>query len=159
MYFKNKDDILIQFFSYKAQQVFDRFREVVRDAGSATEKLRNLIRNHLEVFQRDFNMAVVFQAEARQHNEMVADQFHDISKMYLDLVGEIVEQGQQEGRMRRDLYLGLAKRFILGAVDNVINNWVLAGGQYDIASMADPLVDLILRGIGEHGGVQAAATS
>ena len=25
LYFKNKDDILIQFFSYKTQQVFDRF--------------------------------------------------------------------------------------------------------------------------------------
>jgi TetR/AcrR family fatty acid metabolism transcriptional regulator len=159
LYFKNKDDILIQFFSYKAQQVFDRFREVVREAGTATEKLSNLIRNHLEVFQRDFNMAVVFQAEARQHNEMVAEQFRDISKMYLDLVGEIVEQGQQEGQMRRDLYLGLAKRFILGAVDNVINNWVLAGGQYDIASMADPLVDLIFRGIGQYGALPAAEQS
>jgi len=148
LYFKNKDDILIQFFSYKTQQVFDRFRAVVQEADSATEKLKNLIAYHLEVFQRDYNMAVVYQAEARQHNQMVADQFRDMSKMYLDLVGEIVEQGQQEGSMRRDLYLGLAKRFILGAVDNVINNWVLAGGQYDIASMADPLVDLILRGVG-----------
>ncbi len=156
LYFKNKDDILVQFFGYKTQQVFERFREVVHKAGPATDKLRNLIRYHLEVFQRDFNMAVVYQAEARQHNEMVAMQFRDMSKMYLDLVGEIVEQGQQEGRMRRDLYLGLAKRFILGAVDNVINNWVLAGGHYDIASLADPLVDLILRGVGECAGAPAA---
>jgi len=151
LYFKNKDDILLQFFSYKTQQVFDRFREVVKESEHATDKLRNLIRYHLKVFQGDYNMAVVYQAEAQQHT--VADQFRTLSKMYLDLVGEIVEQGQQEGQMRRNLYLGLAKRFILGAVDNVINNWVLAGGQYDIVSMADPLVDLILRGVGEPGAM------
>ena len=152
LYFKNKDDILLQFFSYKTQQVFDKFRSVVQKSDDATEKLRNLIAYHLKVFQGDYNMSVVYQAEARQHNQMVAEQFRNMSKMYLDLVGEIVEQGQQEGKMRRDLYLGLAKRFILGAVDNVINNWVLAGGQYDIVSMADPLVDLILRGFGEPAG-------
>ena len=42
LYFKNKDDILVQFFSYKAKQVFDLFREEVSNADNAIEKLRNL---------------------------------------------------------------------------------------------------------------------
>jgi TetR/AcrR family fatty acid metabolism transcriptional regulator len=70
--------------------------------------------------------------------------------MYLDMVGEIVEQGQQEGLIRRDLYLGLVKRFILGAVDDVINTWVHSGGKYEMVSLAEPLVDLIARGIGSQ---------
>jgi TetR/AcrR family fatty acid metabolism transcriptional regulator len=32
-------------------------------------------------------------------------------------------------------------------VEEVINTWVNAGGTYDLSSMADPLVDLLLRGI------------
>ena len=43
--------------------------------------------------------------------------------------------------------MGLAKRFILGAVEGVINTWVAAEGKYDLVSMADPLVDLYLGGI------------
>jgi TetR/AcrR family fatty acid metabolism transcriptional regulator len=151
LYFKNKDDILVQFFSYKTKQVFERFREVVSHSGNAQQKLRNLVRHHLEVFQGDYNMAVVYQAETRQINRKAETQIKEMSKMYRDLVGEIIELGQEEGSMRKDLYLGLVKRFILAAIDDAINTWVLAGGKYDLVSMADALVDLLLRGIGETG--------
>jgi TetR/AcrR family fatty acid metabolism transcriptional regulator len=43
--------------------------------------------------------------------------------------------------------VGLVKRFILGAVEGVIRTWVSADGRYDLVSMADPLVDLYLRGV------------
>jgi TetR/AcrR family fatty acid metabolism transcriptional regulator len=33
----------------------------------------------------------------------------------------------------------------------VINAWIHAGGNYDLASMADPLVDLFISGIGMPG--------
>jgi TetR/AcrR family fatty acid metabolism transcriptional regulator len=47
--------------------------------------------------------------------------------------------------------LGLVKRFIIGAVDEVINTWLHSGGRYDLVSMADPLVDLFFNGIGYKG--------
>ncbi|MBF0574303.1 MAG: hypothetical protein HQK69_11205, partial [Desulfamplus sp.] len=70
-----------------------------------------------------------------------------VSKMYLELLSEIIEQGQMEGALRQDLFVGLVKRFILGAVEGVINTWVAADGKYDLVAMADPLVDLYLNGI------------
>jgi TetR/AcrR family fatty acid metabolism transcriptional regulator len=56
--------------------------------------------------------------------------------------------GQQEGSIRKDLYVGLVKRFILGGVDEVINTWLHSESDYDLVSMADPLVELFVRGIG-----------
>ncbi len=148
LYFKNKDDILVQFFTYKAKQVFDLFREEVAKADTAVEKLRNLVRRHLEEFQRDKNMAIVYQAETHQNSRSAEPQIREMSKMYLDIVSEIVEMGQADGSMRKDLYLSLVKRFIVGAVDETINNWLHSGGKYDLVSMADPLIDLFIRGIG-----------
>ena len=148
LYFKNKDDILVQFFSYKAKQVFDLFREAVSQADNAVEKLRNLVRIHLEEFQRDKNMAIVYQAETHQNSRSAEPQIREMSTMYLDIVSEIVEQGQADGSMRKDLYLSLVKRFIVGAVDETINSWLHSGGKYDLVSMADPLIDLFIRGIG-----------
>jgi TetR/AcrR family fatty acid metabolism transcriptional regulator len=153
LYFKNKDDILVQIFSYKAKQVFDRFREEVDKAQTAIDKLRNLIFRHLQEFQRDRNMAVVYQAETHQKNRLVEGQIKAMSKMYMDIVSEIVEQGQEEGSLRRDLYISLVKRFILGSVDEVINTWLHSEGKYDLVSMVDPLVDLFIRGIGTHDKV------
>jgi TetR/AcrR family fatty acid metabolism transcriptional regulator len=158
LYFKNKDDILLQFFGYKTKQVFQSFREELDKADTARDKLRNLIRRHLEEFQNDKNMAVVYQAEARSNSRLVEKQLQEMSKMYLDITAEIIEQGQEEGQIRKDLYVSLVKRFILGAVEEVINTWVLSGGKYDLASMADPLVDLIFRGIGSGAATAGQAS-
>ncbi len=151
LYFKNKDDILIQFFDYKARQVFDSFREAVDRADNSIDKLRNLVSRHLEEFQRDRDMAIVYQALTHQNDDLVQEKVRELSKMYLDIVAEIIERGQEEGTLRRDLYLGLVKRFILGAVDSTINNWIRSRREYDLVSMADPLIDLFIRGIGNSG--------
>ena len=79
---------------------------------------------------------------------MAETQIKAMAKMYLDIVSEIVELGQQQGSIRRDLYMGLVKRYILGGVDEVINTWLHSGGSYDLESMADPLVALFVDGIG-----------
>ncbi len=148
LYFKNKEDIMVNFFGYKTKQVFGRFREEVDKADNARDKLRLLIKRHLEEFQRDRNMAVLYQTETRRFSRMCEEQIREMSKLYLDLVSEIVESGQDEGLMRKDLYMGLVKRFIIGAIDEVINTWLHSGGSYDLVSMADPLVDLFIRGVG-----------
>jgi len=148
LYFKNKEDIMVNFFGYKTKQVFGRFREEVDKADNARDKLRLLIKRHLEEFQRDRSMAVLYQTETHRFSRMCEAQIREMSKMYLDLVSEIVESGQDEGLMRKDLYMGLVKRFIIGAIDEVINTWLHSGGSYDLVSMADPLVDLFIRGVG-----------
>ncbi|MBA2883244.1 TetR/AcrR family fatty acid metabolism transcriptional regulator [Desulfosalsimonas propionicica] len=148
LYFKNKADILSNFFSYRSRQVFDRFRQVVDQADSAEEKLRNLIRLHLSEFQRDRNMAVVFQREALLARYVKDEYIIEVTRMYMDILTEIIRLGQAEGTIRKQLPLGLAKRFILGAVNEVINTWVVTGGEKDMVKMADPLVDFYFDGIG-----------
>ena len=147
-YFKNKDDILYQYITYKTEVVFTKMRAAVLKGKSAEDKLKHLIRCHLEEFQIDKNMAVIFQSETRYMRD-IQSQIEDISKMYLDLLSDIIEQGQNEGVMRQDLFVGLVKRYILGAVEGVISTWVSADGRYDLVSMADPLVDLYMSGVKE----------
>ena len=148
LYFKNKDDILYQYLSFKIGLVFEKMNAAVAKGTDAESKLRNMIRCHLEEFQRDQNMAIVFQSEVRYLRD-IKSQVKDISKTYFDLLSDIIEQGQIEGSMRQDLFVGLVKRFILGAVEGVITTWVNAHCRYDLGSMADPLVDLYMAGVRE----------
>ena len=146
LYFKNKDDILYQYIQFKTTAFFEKTRIKVDATEGAEEKLRNLIRCHLEEFQKDRNMAIIFQTEVR-YLRNISLQMKDISKWYLDFLTEIIELGQMEGNLRQDLFIGLVKRFILGAVEGIINTWVAGDGKYDLTAMADPLVDLYLGGI------------
>lgn len=147
LYFKNKDDILLQFFSYKAKEIFDGFWQAVAEGKNSVEKLRNLVKSHLAAFQSDIDMAMVFQSETKGNHQM-RDQLNEMTRKYLSALGDILEQGQDEGIFRKELYMGLTKRFILGAVNEVINTWVSSGGKYDLVSMGDPLVNLVINGIG-----------
>ncbi|MFO7932343.1 MAG: TetR/AcrR family transcriptional regulator [Thermodesulfobacteriota bacterium] len=152
LYFKNKADILSNFFSYRTRLVFDRFRETVDNADNAESKLVSLIELHLAEFQKDRNMAVVFQREALLARCVDEESIREITKMYLDILEDILRQGQQEGTVREHLHLGLVKRFILGAVNEVINTWVVTGstsGDTELVNMAGPLVELYFKGIGK----------
>ena len=127
----------------------------MKKADNAVAKLRNLVHRHLEEFQKDRNMAVVYEAMTHQNIELVQVNIREMSKMYLDIVSEIIERGQEEGVMRRDLYIGLVKRFILGAVESAISNWLRSKRKYDLTSMTDPIIELFIRGIGNNGNGKA----
>ena len=96
LYFKNKDDILVQFYEYKTNQIFKRFREAVRKQKTVDERLRSLIRVHLEEFQKDRNMAIVYQAEIHQNRWLGDEYLKTMSKTYRDIVSKVVELGQEK---------------------------------------------------------------
>ncbi|MGD9823462.1 TetR/AcrR family transcriptional regulator, partial [Desulfobacter sp.] len=60
LYFKNKDDILYQYLSFKTEVVFEKMNAAVANGTDAESKLRKLIRCHLQEFQNDKNMAIIF---------------------------------------------------------------------------------------------------
>lgn len=147
LYFKNKDDLLISIFEIKMQEVIARFRAAISEQSDALSKLKCLIHMHLAEFQANPDLAAVFQVELRQSSRFMHESEKIELKRYLDLMGEIIEQGQKEHLFRKELPIGLIKRFIFGTLDEIVSTWVLAGRRYDLESLVDPSVDVFLRGI------------
>ena len=157
LYFKNKDDILVQFYERMTDHVSSHFWEAVEEGQTAIEKLQNLIRAHLEVFQSQPNGAIVYQSETHLQWRLVQEPTRQMSKMYREVISKLVAMGQKEGTIRTDIYVGLVKRLINGAVEEVINTWIHTGMDHDLASMAEPLVDLFLRGVGTERSTNAVS--
>jgi TetR/AcrR family fatty acid metabolism transcriptional regulator len=152
LYFKNKDDILVRFYEHMTEIVSNRFWESVNSGKTALEQLFNLIHAHLDLFQREPYGAMVYQGETHLQWRLVQEPTRRMSKTYRDVITRIVELGQKEGTIRNDLYVGLVKRLINGAVDEVINTWIHTGRDHDLAAMAEPLVNLFIYGIGTSAG-------
>lgn len=155
LYFKNKDDILVQFYERMTEHVSIRFWDAVSTGKSAIEQLYNLIHAHLDLFQNEPFGAMVYQGETHLQWRLVQEPTRRMSKMYRDVITRVVDQGQKEGTIRSDLYVGLVKRLINGAVDEVINTWIHTGRDHDLAAMAEPLVNLFICGIGTNAAKQA----
>ena len=148
LYFKNKDDLLDHFFSYKTTQIFSRYRQEVDKAKEPLEKLSQLVYCHLKEFEQNKDMAIVYESETRRRLHLSDEKLRQMSRMYFDLVAEIVQQGQQEGKIRPHLQVQLVKQFIIGAIDEVVTTWLYSSREYRLTSMAEPLVDLFVNGIG-----------
>ena len=154
LYFKNKDDLLIRLFEDKMQWVIARFREGTLKETDARARFAKIIRMHLAEFQANPDLAAVFQVELRQSSRFMREHDKLQLKGYLDLIGEVIESGQQQGIFRQDIPLGLIKRFIFGALDEVVSTWVLAGRHYPLEPLTEPLVDLFIKGIQQEPSVQ-----
>jgi TetR/AcrR family fatty acid metabolism transcriptional regulator len=147
LYFKNKDDLLISIFEEKVQGFIEEFRHRLSHEPNAELKLRKLIQLHLFEMQKHPDLAAVFQLELRQSRHFIKAYPKVDLKAYFDLIGEIIEGGQQQGMLRKDLYLSAVKRAIFGAIDETVTSWLLAGKGYDLTQMADPLADLFIGGL------------
>lgn len=148
LYFKNKDDLLISIFELKMQEVIVRFKNAIREKDNARSRLQCLIEMHLAEFQAHPDLAAVFQVELRHSSRFMREYKKNELKQYLDIIGEIIDLGQREGSMRKGLPLGLVKRLVFGTLDEVVSTWLLAGRHYNLETLAGPIVDLLLNGIG-----------
>ena len=149
LYFKNKDDLLISIFEEKVQRFITEFQHQLSQEESAEIKLRKLVHLHLFEMQDHPDLAAVFQLELRQSRHFMSAYPKADLKGYFDLIGKIIEEGQQQGLFRKDLYLSAVKKAFFGAMDETVTSWLLAGKNYDLTQMADPVADLFVRGFRE----------
>ena len=147
LYFKSKDDLLISIFEVRMREAISRFREAALQEKDAPSRLERLIRMHLAEFQSDPDLAAVFQVELRQSQRFMREYAKSELKEYLDLIGDIIQEGQREGAFRTDIPGGLMKRFIFGTIDEVVSTWVMSGMKQDMDGLVAPLLDLFLNGI------------
>ncbi|MDY6908624.1 MAG: TetR/AcrR family transcriptional regulator [Thermodesulfobacteriota bacterium] len=147
LYFKNKDDLLISIFEEKMREINASFRDGLAQEPDALSRFRRFIRMHLEGFQSYPELASVFLVELRQSSRFMREYKKVELENYLDLIGEVVEQGQREGVFRSDISVSLVKRMIFGTLDEVVSTWVLAGRPYELVALTEPVLDLLLQGI------------
>ncbi len=147
LYFKNKDEILMSAINTAFDAFVARARAALRQLSSPVEKLRRLVRLHLETLGNNRSMAVVCQMELRQSARFLAQFSNQRMIEYFDIAREAIREGQERGLLRRELNEVVAARCLFGAVDETVTSWVLAEHQYPLPDVADAVADIILVGL------------
>jgi TetR/AcrR family fatty acid metabolism transcriptional regulator len=151
LYFRGKEDILVSLFDEVMSEHVERAREEMQAVEGASARLRVLAEHHLRVLGADRDLAVVFQVELRQSTKFMERFTASWLARYFDLVGSVIEQGQREGTLRADLPRKLVTKAFFGTLDELVTSWVIGRKDYDLALLAAPAVDLLLRGASEKG--------
>ena len=148
IYFENKDDILISLFEEQMQAVLDNMVAQLSKENDPIRKLEKFALIHLQLIEQNKHMAEIIQVELRQSSKFMKEYKNEKFAGYLDLIADIIRQGQQKGIFERDIIPGVAKRAFFGALDEMSRFWVLSSRkQYDIETAAKQISGYFIEGI------------
>lgn len=150
LYFKNKDDLLTSIFSWAMGQFLQRARTELGETEDSSEKLRRFSVLHFSQLEQERDIAIVFQIELRQSTKFMEQFSTTYLAEYLQILREIIEEGQEKGHFRKDLNSKVVAKVLFGALDEMATNWVLSHKTHSLTSMVNPVLDIFLNGVGNR---------
>lgn len=150
LYFKNKDDLLTSIFSWAMGEFLTRARTELAEVANAKDKLLRFARLHFSLFERERDIAIVFQIELRQSTKFMEQFSTTYLAEYLQMLREIIEQGMKDGLFRAALNSKLVAKLLFGMLDEMATNWVLSHGNHSLIAMAEPVLDIFFNGVSEN---------
>ncbi|MBL7213887.1 MAG: TetR family transcriptional regulator, partial [Desulfobacteraceae bacterium] len=148
IYFENKDDILISLFEEQMKAVLEDMVAKISGLKDPARKLETFALTHLQLIEQNKDMAEIIQVELRQSGKFMKEYKNLGFIQYLDLIGDIVREGQEKGIFKKDIIPGVAKRAFFGALDEMSRFWVLSSRKrYDIETAAKQISGYFLKGL------------
>jgi TetR/AcrR family fatty acid metabolism transcriptional regulator len=147
LYFDGKEDVLITIFREYTRNYLHALEQRLANVNRAEERLRIMVRHHLETLGRDKALAAVSQIELRHSLKFLSLFSQQEVADYLNVIRKIVEHGQEEGVFRRNVHPQLVAKAIFGVLDEMVTSWMLSEKDYDLPAQSEQVSDLILTGL------------
>ncbi|WP_199615425.1 TetR/AcrR family transcriptional regulator [Paenibacillus alkalitolerans] len=147
LYFKRKEDILIELFREKLGELVAKFHASIGDTADAAESLRKVCEIHYGELENNVDFAYVTQIELRQSDLELRREIGASFKPYIVLIENILRKGVDQGIFRADLDLKLARLLVFGAMDEVVTSWLISGRKYSLSAQVDGTVSFFLQGL------------
>jgi TetR/AcrR family transcriptional regulator, fatty acid metabolism regulator protein len=149
LYFKSKDDLLISLFEDRMEDINANLRAALSQAEGAVEKLRTVVRLHLEFVEQNRHMAEVICVELRQSSKFIKEYANPKFGEFLRILAAAIAEGQKSGELRADLDPPLIARALFGALDEIALAWLVRGpkGSMDLGRATEQLSNLFIDGL------------
>ncbi|MCK9263094.1 MAG: TetR family transcriptional regulator [Deltaproteobacteria bacterium] len=148
LYFKNKDDILISLFEEELNRIIITVKSKIEHIEDPREKIIVFCDNHLSMVESDRALAEVIQVELRQSNKFMREYKNKHFLAYLNIIADIVAQGQEQGIFKSDIKPDICARMIFGSLDELSTYLVTARRKrFDVHEVAIMVGNSYLNGL------------
>jgi TetR/AcrR family fatty acid metabolism transcriptional regulator len=148
LYFDGKDDVLESLFEDRTERLLTVLRVELEKQPSAPARMRRLIELQLGLLEGQRDLAEVITVNLRQSTRLLRQYGSKRFVEYLELMANVVADGQKSGDFRDDVSPRVLARALFGALDGLALTWALgdarAGG---LEKAATQLAEVILRGL------------
>lgn len=124
-YFPSREEIFLSLFDEGWEAFTEQVRRRTGALDDPSDKLKSIFAAAMRLFLRNRSLAQLFLMETSPGsvfmNSRVALRLAD----FLDLIGDILEEGKRRGKYHPDLDTRVARMIIYGTVQGILFSWVL----------------------------------
>jgi TetR/AcrR family transcriptional regulator, fatty acid metabolism regulator protein len=146
-YFRDKRDLLHQVLGEYLEQYFLQFQTDMQGIQGALNKLRKLIRGHLNVYSTHRVFARILLLEVRNYPDYYRSETYEQVKRYSKVLLEIIEEGVRSGEIREDLSPKLIRQVILGGMEHVCLTGIIFQREIKPDELTEDLCRFVFQGI------------
>lgn len=148
LYFKSKDEILTSLFEDRIARLLSLLRAEVERTAGAKDQVRRIIEFQLGLLEGERDLAEVITVNLRQSTRLLKQYATKRFLEYLELMAQVVAEGQRNGELRDDVSPRIMARAIFGAMDGIAMTWALGNAETGgLKRAATQLADVLLHGL------------
>ena len=148
LYFDNKFDILLSVLEEEIGKLTEQIKNAIADETDPEKMLAIFARKHLTAMKKNKNLAEVIQVELRQNDKLVKEFRNTTFQQYINIVSDIMREGQRQQIFRNDIWPGIAKRAFFGALDEVSRVWTVSlETNYSLDETINQVITIFLSGL------------
>jgi TetR/AcrR family transcriptional regulator, fatty acid metabolism regulator protein len=150
-YFKNKEDLFFSIPIDKTKEFFNELELHLEGIHGAENKIRKFVWYYLYHLQENPEYARALMLEMRVNRNFARTKTFGPYRPLTHKVLEIIEEGQEEGFIRKDVSTYMIRHLILGMLEHIVTRWLLKGEKGDLLAQYNEAVELLIHGIGKPG--------
>lgn len=147
LYFDGKDDLLLTAFREKVAEFVASVRDVLPSDRPFEERLARFISLQFDSIQADPPLATVLLLESRQSSKFYGGAVRDVLRTYAAAIDELLASGAAQGDVRPDVDIPLARRMLIGALEEIELEWLLGERTRPLAPLAPRVAATFHRGL------------
>jgi TetR/AcrR family fatty acid metabolism transcriptional regulator len=151
LYFDGKDDLLLTAFRDKVAEFCASVRDVLSSSLPFQERLSRFVAHQFESIEADPSLATVLLLESRQSSKFYGGAVRDVLRSYAQAIDELLASGQHSGELRPDADVPLARRMLIGALEEIELEWLLGDRSRPLVAMAPRVAATFFRGLATVG--------
>jgi TetR/AcrR family fatty acid metabolism transcriptional regulator len=148
-YFKNKEDLFFSIPIDKTKEFYNELELHLEGIHGAENKIRKFVWYYLYHLQENPEYARALMLEMRVNRNFAKTKTFEAYRPLTHKILEIIEEGQEEGVIRKDVNIYTIRHLILGMLEHIVTRWLLKGEKNDLLVQYNEAVELLVQGIGE----------
>ncbi|MQA91329.1 MAG: TetR family transcriptional regulator [Gemmatimonas sp.] len=147
LYFEGKDDLLLTAFREKVSEFCDSVSTLLAAPIPFEQRLQRFVAMQLSGIEADPDLATVILLESRQSTRFYREPVREVLREYSTAVERLITSGLLEGSVRPDLDVPLARRMLIGSLEEIALDWLLGQRTRPLAASSPEIARIFHAGI------------